>query len=72
MPLDDAHCGQVKHINCYTFTVEEFKSLTAKFKVSSMMLGEYNVSGCQPYIFFRLIDVAVLTAHGREYKIRNL
>ncbi|TVU16571.1 hypothetical protein EJB05_40142 [Eragrostis curvula] len=29
----------VKHINCYTFTPEEFKSITAKFKVSSMMLA---------------------------------
>ncbi|XP_062227144.1 probable protein arginine N-methyltransferase 6.1 isoform X2 [Phragmites australis] len=29
----------VKHINCYTFTTEEFKSITAKYKVSSMMLA---------------------------------
>ncbi|KAK3143364.1 hypothetical protein QOZ80_4AG0299450 [Eleusine coracana subsp. coracana] len=29
----------IKHINCYTFTTEEFKSITAKFKVSSMMLA---------------------------------
>ena len=35
-----AHCVQVKHIDCYNFTVEEFKSITTKYKVSSMMLGE--------------------------------
>ncbi|GJN26032.1 hypothetical protein PR202_gb13929 [Eleusine coracana subsp. coracana] len=29
----------IKHINCYTFATEEFKSITAKFKVSSMMLA---------------------------------
>ncbi|CAN6236663.1 unnamed protein product [Urochloa humidicola] len=29
----------VKHINCYNFTVEEFKYITAKYKVSSMMLA---------------------------------
>ncbi|KAL6844185.1 hypothetical protein ACP4OV_025858 [Aristida adscensionis] len=28
----------VKHIDCYTFTTEEFKSITSKYKVSSMML----------------------------------
>ncbi|KAF7004855.1 hypothetical protein CFC21_020025 [Triticum aestivum] len=28
----------VKHIDCYTFTVEEFKSITTTYKVSSMML----------------------------------
>ncbi|KAF7019602.1 hypothetical protein CFC21_032762 [Triticum aestivum] len=29
----------VKHIDCYTFTVEEFKSITTTYKVSSMMLA---------------------------------
>jgi len=29
----------VKHIDCYNFTVEEFKCITAKYKVSSMMLA---------------------------------
>ncbi|KAF8769274.1 hypothetical protein HU200_006787 [Digitaria exilis] len=29
----------VKHIDCYNFTTEEFKSITAKYKVSSMMLA---------------------------------
>jgi len=29
----------VKHIDCYNFTVEEFKSITTKYKVSSMMLA---------------------------------
>uniref|UniRef100_A0ACD5WMK6 Uncharacterized protein n=1 Tax=Avena sativa TaxID=4498 RepID=A0ACD5WMK6_AVESA len=29
----------VKHIDCYTFTVEEFKSVAATYKVSSMVLG---------------------------------
>ncbi|KAM0826694.1 hypothetical protein ACQ4PT_068705 [Festuca glaucescens] len=29
----------VKHIDCYTFTVEEFKSVATTYKVSSMMLA---------------------------------
>ncbi|XP_066348823.1 probable protein arginine N-methyltransferase 6.1 [Miscanthus floridulus] len=28
-----------KHIDCYNFTAEEFKSITTKYKVSSMMLA---------------------------------
>ncbi|KAL6651616.1 hypothetical protein ACP70R_010541 [Stipagrostis hirtigluma subsp. patula] len=29
----------IKHIDCYTFTTEEFKCITSKYKVSSMMLA---------------------------------
>ncbi|CAO2037027.1 unnamed protein product [Urochloa humidicola] len=35
----------VKHIDCYNFTIEEFKSITATYKVSSMMLASIHGFG---------------------------
>uniref|UniRef100_A0ACD6AS89 Uncharacterized protein n=1 Tax=Avena sativa TaxID=4498 RepID=A0ACD6AS89_AVESA len=59
----------VKHIDCYTFTVEEFKSVAATYKVSSMVLAPIHGFG----LWFEASEIVkannltdkIVVIHGR-------